>query len=246
MQKIIAANFKANHTQTSTKKYLQELDNRLLNMPLSKNSHRVYVFPQVANLCANDFTSLKIGTQNAYPAYNGAFTGEITLEALEEFGITTILIGHSERRNILNETQAFCAEKFAFFAQKGFEIIYCVGEDLSVRQKGGQKEDLEALKDFIQTQFEGIDTGYEKLIIAYEPIWAIGTGITATIEQIRQTHQAIKSIAPAPLLYGGSVNAENSSQILSLKEVDGVLVGRASLDVESFYQIIQNSYKENK
>ncbi|PAF49407.1 triose-phosphate isomerase [Helicobacter sp. 12S02232-10] len=232
MQKIIAANFKANHTRETTKKYLQKLDSELKN----SNTNQIYIFPSLASLCPNHFTSLKIGAQNAYPTYKGAFTGEIGLEALEEFDIKTILIGHSERRNILNETQEFCAKKFTFFAEKDFEIIYCIGENISIREKG-----LREVENFIKTQFEGIDLGYKKLILAYEPIWAIGTGISATIEQIKKTHSIIKNFSKSPLLYGGSVNPKNSSEILSLPEVDGVLVGNASLDVESFYQISQGN-----
>ncbi|PAF42985.1 triose-phosphate isomerase [Helicobacter sp. 11S03491-1] len=232
MQKIIAANFKTNHTRASTKTYLEALDKKI------DQSDRIYVFPTSSALCKNNFQHLKIGVQNAYPVINGAFTGEIGLEALHEFDIQTILIGHSERRNILGESQKFCADKFNFFAKNGFEIIYCVGEDLSIRQKG-----FNALKKFIQTQFAGIPTNYDKLIIAYEPIWAIGTGLSATTEQIEQVHQSIKDISPAPLLYGGSVNAKNAEEILHAKAVDGVLVGNASLDADSFYHIIEQGRK---
>ncbi|PAF54563.1 triose-phosphate isomerase [Helicobacter sp. 13S00482-2] len=230
MTKIIAANFKTNHTRKSTEEYIQSLDKKLLP------SDKVYIFPTPIALCENNFKHLNIGTQNAYPIFNGAFTGEIGLQALKELNIKTILIGHSERRNILKESQEFCAEKFNFFMKEEFEIIYCVGESLCVREKG-----FEDVKKFIQTQFENIPIKYPKLIVAYEPIWAIGSGMSASLEQISQTHCFIKSICDAPVLYGGSVNAKNASEILNTKEVDGVLVGSASLDMESFYEIIKKA-----
>lgn len=228
MNKIVAANFKANHTSASAKAYLEELDNLL------SPKDRVYVFPNMASLCHNTFKNITIGSQNAYPVMNGAFTGEIGLEVLKDFGIHSILIGHSERRNILGESQRDCAQKFEFFAQEGFEIIYCVGESLDIRKLG-----LFAVENFISSEFKDICTSYERLIIAYEPIWAIGSGVSATLEQIKQTHQMIKELAPVSLLYGGSVKASNAKDIFEIDEVDGVLVGGASLVVEDFYEIIK-------
>lgn len=233
MKKIVAANFKTNLSRKDTKSYLDNLDTKLLP------SDNIYIFPSPVSLCENSFRHLKIGTQNAYPILSGAFTGEIGLNSLKELGITTILIGHSERRNILGESQELCAKKFDFFAKEGFEIIYCIGEDLSVRDKG-----FEEVKRFIKSEFENIPTSYNKLIIAYEPIWAIGTGRSANIDQIQQTHQFIKEISSAPLLYGGSVNEKNVAEILDIDEVDGVLVGSASLDIDNFCEIIQKARKK--
>lgn len=233
MKKIVAANFKTNLSRKDTKSYLDSLDTKLLP------SDNIYIFPSPVSLCENSFRHLKIGTQNAYPILSGAFTGEIGLNSLKELGITTILIGHSERRNILGESQELCAKKFDFFAKEGFEIIYCIGEDLSVRDKG-----FEEVKRFIKSEFENIPTSYNKLIIAYEPIWAIGTGRSANIDQIQQTHQFIKEISSAPLLYGGSVNEKNVAEILDIDEVDGVLVGSASLDIDNFCEIIQKARKK--
>lgn len=233
MKKIVAANFKTNLSRKDTKSYLDSLDTKLLP------SDNIYIFPSPVSLCENSFRHLKIGTQNAYPILSGAFTGEIGLNSLKELGITTILIGHSERRNILGESQELCAKKFDFFAKEGFEIIYCIGEDLSVRDKG-----FEEVKRFIKSEFENIPTSYNKLIIAYEPIWAIGTGRSANIDHIQQTHQFIKEISSAPLLYGGSVNEKNVAEILDIDEVDGVLVGSASLDIDNFCEIIQKARKK--
>lgn len=230
MTKIVAANFKTNLSRKDTKGYLDNLDTEL------SSSDKIYIFPTPLSLCENNFRHLKIGTQNAYPVLNGAFTGEIGLNSLRELGITSILIGHSERRNILGESQELCVKKFDFFAKEGFEIIYCVGEDLSIRD-GGFKD----VKRFIKSEFENIAIDYDKLIIAYEPIWAIGTGRSANIEQIRETHHFIKEIASAPVLYGGSVNEKNVSEILDIDTVSGVLVGSASLDIDGFCKIIQKA-----
>lgn len=230
MTKIVAANFKTNLSRKETKSYLDSLDTKL------SPSDKIYIFPTPLSLCQNSFGNLKIGTQNAYPISNGAFTGEIGLNSLKELGINSILIGHSERRNILGESQDFCVKKFDFFAKEGFEIIYCVGEDLSIRDSG-----FEDVKRFIKSEFENIATDYDKLIIAYEPVWAIGTGRSANTEQIQQTHHFIKEISSAPLLYGGSVNEKNVSEILGINEVDGVLVGSASLNIDSFCEIIQKA-----
>ena len=227
---IYAANFKTNHTRKSTHAYIKALNEKL---SVKKPDDKVYIFPPSTALDGykGDFT---IGVQNAYPAYNGAYTGEIGLEQLDEFDIKTILIGHSERREYMAETQEKVAVKFAFFQEQGFEIIYCIGEPLEIREKG-----FEAVMKYLLAQFNGIDIHYENLIVAYEPIWAIGTGRSATVEEISTTHRALKkAINGKPLLYGGSAKPANIKEIASIAGVDGVLVGSASLDAESFSQMI--------
>ena len=227
---IYAANFKTNHTRKSTENYIVELNEKL---GAKKPEDTVYIFPpsSALNDYAGDFT---IGTQNAYPAHNGAFTGEIGVEQLDEFGIKTILIGHSERREYMFESQEKVAQKFAFFQEQDFEIIYCIGEPLSIREKG-----FESVMQYLLAQFEGIDIHYDKLIVAYEPIWAIGTGRSATVEEISTTHRALKkAINDKPLLYGGSAKPANIKEITSIAGVDGVLVGSASLDAGSFSEMV--------
>ena len=227
---IFAANFKTNHTRQSTANYIEELNAKLRG---KKPEDNVYIFPPATALDSyeGDFT---VGTQNAYATQNGAYTGEIGLEQLDEFGIKTILIGHSERREYMAETQEKVAQKFAFFQEQGFEIIYCIGEPLEIREKG-----FEAVMKYLLAQFDGIDIAYEKLIVAYEPIWAIGTGRSATVEEISTTHRALnKAINDKPLLYGGSAKPANIKEITSIAGVDGVLVGSASLDAESFSQMV--------
>ena len=227
---IYAANFKTNHTRRSTELYLDDLSEKLR----AKNpKDRVYIFPPstALNSYEGEFT---IGTQNAYPSQNGAYTGEIGLEQLDEFGIKTILIGHSERREHMRESQEQVAQKFSFFQEHEFEIIYCIGEPLHIREKG-----FEAVMQYLLAQFEGIDISYDKVIIAYEPIWAIGTGRSATVEEISTTHRALKkAINNKPLLYGGSAKPANIKEITTIAGVDGVLVGSASLDAGSFSEMV--------
>ncbi|CAA6817285.1 MAG: Triosephosphate isomerase (EC [uncultured Sulfurovum sp.] len=227
---IYAANFKTNHTRKSTELYLQELS---LNIKAKNVDDKVYIFPPATAMDSyeGDFT---IGTQNAYAAHHGAYTGEIGIEQLDEFGIKTILIGHSERREYLGESQEKVSQKFSFFQEEGFEIIYCIGEPLEIREKG-----FEAVMKYLLAQFDGIDINYDRLIVAYEPIWAIGTGRSATVEEISTTHRALKkAIDNKPLLYGGSAKPSNIKEITSIAGVDGVLVGSASLDAESFSEMI--------
>jgi triosephosphate isomerase len=226
---IFAANFKTNHTRASTLVYLDQFEQQIAN---NKND-RFYIFPPLTAL-SHHAGKVTIGTQNAYPTNNGAFTGEIGLEQLEEFDIKTILIGHSERRQLLRESGEDIANKFEFFKSQNFEIIYCIGEPLEVREQGN-----DAVIDYLAQQFNGIDINYDKLIIAYEPIWAIGTGKSATNHEIATTHQALRILSSKPLLYGGSVNAANIKEISSIQNVDGVLVGSASLDVNNFAALIK-------
>jgi triosephosphate isomerase len=230
---IIAANLKTNFTRKKTNEYINELDRFLNDNSISQD---VMVFPTASSLDTFN-TKVQVGAQNAYAVENGAFTGEIGLEHLDEFGIKTILIGHSERRHILGESQEEIAKKFDFYKSKGFTIVYCIGEPLEIRESGH-----EVMMDYISKQYEGIDTSYEKLVIAYEPVWAIGTGLTPTIEDISNIHKELKSKSSAPLLYGGSVKVGNAKEILAVENVDGALVGSAALVVEDFKTMI--SYAE--
>jgi triosephosphate isomerase len=226
---IYAANFKTNHTRKSTENYIEDLQRKLID---KNEEDRVFIFPPLTALDAyeGDFT---IGAQNAYPVENGAYTGEVGIEQLAEFNINTILIGHSERRDTIGESQADVAKKFAFFKEQGFEIIYCIGESLEIREQG-----IEAVMEHLISQFEGIDTTYDNFMVAYEPIWAIGTGRTASVDEITATHDALKKVVDKPLLYGGSVKGANIAEISTIDNVDGVLVGGASLKTETFLELV--------
>jgi len=232
MSKILAANFKTNHTRTSTQEYVAKLDASMGELGYLDD---VYLFPPATALNSFDIkNSIHIGAQNAYPTVKGSFTGEIGIEQLEEFNIKTLLIGHSERRHILGETQEFIAKKYIWFIEKGFKIFYCIGEPLEVREAGDK-----AVRQYLIEQLEGIDTSYENLILAYEPVWAIGTGKTATAELIERTHSMIKEMVDKPLLYGGSVKPQNLAEILSVPGCDGALIGTASWDAESMVSMLE-------
>jgi triosephosphate isomerase len=234
---ILAANFKANKTRQETQAYMAVVESFV---SVNEIEDTIIVFPPFTAL-EHTSRNVLIGVQNGYPVQNGAFTGEIALEQLEEFGIKTILIGHSERRHVLGETQDQIAEKFRFFANEGFAIVYCVGEPLSIREQGDK-----ALHSYIDAQFEGIDLGYPDLIIAYEPVWAIGTGLTPTNEQIEAVHSALRLKTTAPLLYGGSVKVNNAGEIMALQNVDGVLVGSAALSAHDFCEMIAQAVELKK
>lgn len=228
---IIASNFKTNHTRKSTSLFVNKV-----NEFLQKNSidSEVYIFPPSTALDSFDTVSnLTIGTQNAYPTSSGSFTGEIGTFQLNEFGIKTILIGHSERRHILGETQENIIKKYEFYKNLGYKIIYCIGEPQEIKKQG-----VEKTLEYLYEQLIGIDTTYSNLILAYEPVWAIGTGKVATNDDIKDIHQKIKEKIDKPLLYGGSVKVDNVREICQIENVDGALIGTASWKVEDFIQII--------
>ncbi|WP_123377899.1 triose-phosphate isomerase [Aliarcobacter butzleri] len=231
---IIASNFKTNHTRKSTALFVNEVNNFLEK---NKISNEVYIFPTSTSLDHFETVpNLMIGVQNAYPTTSGSFTGEIGTFQLNEFEIKTILIGHSERRHILGETQETITKKYEFYKNLEYKIIYCIGEPLEIKKQG-----IEKTLEYIYEQFIGIDVNYSNLILAYEPVWAIGTGVTATINDIKNVHNAIKQKINKPLLYGGSVKVENVREICQIENVDGALIGTASWKVEDFIEILENT-----
>ncbi len=223
---ILAANFKMNHTRASTKEYLD----RLQKCPKPKELE-LFVFPPFTALDRYESTAI-IGAQNAYGAEQGSYTGEIGLQQLKEFGITTLILGHSERRHLFSESQELIAKKFAFYKEHGFTIFYCVGETLDIREKGD-------IQSYLLSQLEGIDLEYERLIVAYEPVWAIGTGRSAKEEEIEEVLAFLQTLTSRPLLYGGSVKPQNIQTIMRIQGCSGALVGTASWRIESFCQMIQ-------
>ncbi|MEA2050614.1 MAG: triose-phosphate isomerase [Campylobacterota bacterium] len=230
--KIIASNFKTNHTRRTTKEFINSVDSFITDKDIKND---IYIFPPSTALDNFDLNSnITIGVQNGYYTKNGSFTGEIGTEQIDEFGIKSILIGHSERRHILGETQKEITLKYNYYKALGYKIIYCVGEPLSVKQKG-----ITETLSYLQEQFNGIDLEYDNLIIAYEPVWAIGTGEVASVEDITIIHKKLKKKFTQPLLYGGSVKIGNIEEILNIPNVDGTLIGSASWDVEDFKKLIE-------
>ncbi len=225
----IVANFKANHTRASTLEYIDRVEKFLQDQdrPLE-----TIVLPSASALCER-VSLVEIGAQNCWISKSGAFTGEICTEQLDEFGIKTILIGHSERRELFGESQELIDEKFEYFKELGYCIIYCIGEPLEVREDG-----VDSLLEYLDSQLDGIDTTYKNLLIAYEPIWAIGSGVTPESREIELVHRALAQKVKAPILYGGSVKKTNAHEILSLEHVSGALIGSGALNVDDFCSII--------
>jgi triosephosphate isomerase len=241
--KIIVANWKMNHTLNSANNFAKKFP------ALVKNSaNKIIICPPFPLLPALkqafSGTKILIGAQNMHFENSGAFTGEVSPMLLKDF-CSHVIIGHSERRNIFNESDEIVNKKIFRALENNLIPIVCMGEPLSIREKNQAEKFLESQlsKSLANLSAEQIS----KIVIAYEPIWAIGTGKTATAQQAQDAHAFIRSWLakkyPAgiaqklPILYGGSAKPENAKELLSQKEVDGLLVGGASLDAEIFAEI---------
>lgn len=247
MKKLMAANWKMFKTQAQARATAAELAGLLANLPQDRE---VLVFPPFTAIqgVSEAFlgTGLRVGGQDFYPAKEGAFTGEIAPDMLLDLGCAYGLTGHSERRHVLGETSEFVGKKTAFGLAAGLDVVLCVGEKIEEREAG--KLQL-VLEEQLTRGLAGVpkDIAPERLAIAYEPVWAIGTGKVAGPPEILDAHALVRKIlsallpAQAPsirILYGGSVNPQNAAQIIQLDNVDGVLVGGASLQAESFSRIV--------
>jgi len=171
--------------------------------------------------------------QNVHWEPEGAFTGEISAPMLLELGVEGSLVGHSERRQYFGETDEGVARRARAALEAGLHVIACVGETLEQREAGQTEEILRRQVSVLEP--------HERLVVAYEPVWAIGTGLTATPEIAQEAHDHIKSLLDVPVLYGGSVKADNAAALFAQHDVDGALVGGASLDVDSFRAICQTA-----
>ncbi len=179
-------------------------------------------------------TEIAVAAQNVHWEAEGAFTGEISAAMLRELGVYGAIVGHSERRQHFGETDETVARRAHAALAAGLFVIACVGETEPERE-AGQTEDV------LRRQVSVLERD-ENLVVAYEPVWAIGTGKTATPEMAQEAHAFVKSLLDAPVLYGGSVKPENARDLLAQPDVDGALVGGASLDVESFAAICQAAF----
>lgn len=178
-------------------------------------------------------TNVAVAAQNVHWAAEGAFTGEISAPMLFELGVYGAIVGHSERRQYFGESDEGVARRAHAALEAGLWVIACVGESAEERESGETELVLK-----LQTQAIADAVGpHDQLTIAYEPVWAIGTGNTATPDQAQAAHAFIRSLLDVPILYGGSVNPENAPELLSQQDIDGALVGGASLDVASFSAI---------
>lgn len=253
MHKIIAANWKMHKTRPEAAQEAATISQALATgAPENRN---VVLFPPYTDIAtvADAFAgvnNLAVGGQNFYPAEQGAFTGEISPAMLRDAGATWALTGHSERRHIFDESDEIIAKKTAFGLAQGFKIMLCIGETLEERDKGSLESVLSRQLSSAISPLPPNDRNKlaDRLAIAYEPVWAIGTGRVAGQAEILDAHARTRAILSEligssadqmPILYGGSVKPANASSILGLKNVDGLLVGGASLEAKSFLEIIR-------
>jgi triosephosphate isomerase len=187
--------------------------------------------PPFGSLGAAVASGHKVYAQNVHWADEGAFTGEVSAPILRELGVQGAIVGHSERRQYFGETDETVGMRAEHALEAGLGVIACVGE-LDEERERGETEDV------LRRQLSVLER-HENLVIAYEPVWAIGTGKTATPELAQEAHAFVKSLLDVPVLYGGSVKPENAAQLLAQPDVDGALVGGASLEVDSFTAICE-------
>ena len=193
----------------------------------------VVVCPPFTSLQGAVPTGLTVYAQNVHWEAEGAFTGEVSAEMLLDIGVQGSIVGHSERRQYFGETDETAWRRAAHALGAGLGVIYCVGESEQEREEGHTE-------DVLRRQVAVVEA-HESLVLAYEPVWAIGTGKTATPEMADEAHAFIKELVDAPVLYGGSVKPENAEELLAQPSVDGALVGGASLELESFNAICQTA-----
>ncbi len=243
---IIAGNWKMNKTVEESIDFVKELDNKIE----VNDRVRVLIFPPFTSIysISNLSDKIRIGSQNLFYEEKGAYTGEISPLMLKNL-VDYVLIGHSERRGIFKELDSDINKKIKTALKYKFNPVLCIGETLEQR-KGGKT--FERIKKQVDEDLKGLkEQEIKSIIIAYEPIWAIGTGETATPAQAQEVHAFIRELLNEKvenpedifILYGGSVKPENSFDLLSQKDINGFLIGGASLKVDSFSAIIETSCK---
>ncbi len=242
---IVAGNWKMNNGLIQTETLIAELKQQ------EKTSDaEVMIAPTFTNLWhafqSTKQSNIEVIAQNMHFAANGAYTGEISAGMLKSIGIQTVILGHSERRAYFNETDESLAKKVDAALDNDIRVIFCFGEELSDRKAGNEEAVVEGQ---IKNALFHLDAGaFTNIVLAYEPVWAIGTGETATPDQAQDMHAFIrKTLADkygnavadsVSILYGGSVKPNNASEIFSKPDVDGGLIGGASLKAEDFFAIV--------
>jgi triosephosphate isomerase len=247
-KKIAAANWKMNLRIEQG----EQLLNTILQKNISLKPHQFAIFAipfpylSMAQEKISGKINYSVAAQNCYHKNAGAFTGEVSAEMLSSLHIPYVVIGHSERREYFSETNAMLADKVNLALANGIQPIFCCGEPLSVREEDSQDAYVE--KQLKESLFHLDNESVKKVIIAYEPIWAIGTGKTASAAQAQEMHAHLRKVMAGKfgdeiagqlsILYGGSVKGSNALEIFGQPDVDGGLVGGASLNAEEFSQII--------
>lgn len=246
-KKIVAGNWKMNNDLAETEKLLSDIKKELLTR---ESEADVFVAPSFTNLFSTfealRGTRIKVAAQNMHQSNSGAFTGEVSAKMLKSIGVETVILGHSERRSLFNETNSILSEKINTALENHMKIIFCVGEELKDRKADKHFEVVaQQLKEGI---FHVSEKSWEQIVIAYEPVWAIGTGETASPEQAQEMHSFIRKTIgkeykeplaeKVSILYGGSVKPNNAEEIFAKRDVDGGLIGGASLDAIDFLSIV--------
>jgi len=249
-KQIAAANWKMNCTYQQAEKLLDDV----LGAEIALADHQQAIFAVpfpyliMSKSEVNGEKGYSVAAQNCYHKKSGAFTGEISVEMLHSIGIGYCVIGHSERREYFDESNAVLAQKLDLCLEYGITPIFCCGESLNIREAGTQNRFVEV--QLQEALFHLSESAIKNIVIAYEPIWAIGTGKTASSAQAQEMHAHLRSVlagkygnaiaADISILYGGSVKANNAKEIFSQPDVDGGLVGGASLNAEEFATIIRS------
>ena len=245
-KKIVAGNWKMHKNATQTAELLNELKTQVA----TENNKQVIVAPTFVNLALAtsllESTAISVSAQNMHQNESGAYTGEISADMLKSVGVNTVILGHSERRAIFHETDALIANKVDTALQHDMAVIFCFGEELKDRQSANHFNIVEnQLKDGL---FHLQAKDWKKIVLAYEPVWAIGTGETASPEQAQEMHEFIRETVrkafgsdiaeDVSILYGGSVKPDNAQEIFSKPDVDGGLIGGAALNAKDFLAIV--------
>ena len=247
-KKIVAGNWKMHKNSEQTEDLLNEL---IAKIPTDTKA-QIIVAPTFINLASAvdhlEFTSIDVAAQNVHQAESGAFTGEISADMLKSVGVNIVILGHSERRAIFNETDALIANKVNTALKHDMTVIFCFGEELKDRQSENHFNVVEnQLRDGL---FHIESKDWESIVLAYEPVWAIGTGETASPDQAQEMHRFIRETVrhtfgstiaeDVSILYGGSVKPDNAKEIFSKPDVDGGLIGGAALKAADFAAIVSS------
>ena len=254
-KKIIAGNWKMNKNMLEGKQLINDIL-QLHRQKIPKHTHNnlhiviappFYLLPSCVEL-VNNYPQIFVGAQNCFSEESGAYTGEVSASMLKSAGVSYVIIGHSERRQYFNETNEMLAKKVALALKNDLTPIFCCGEKLEERQKNNHFAIVK--KQLSESLFQLNNNEFKKTAIAYEPVWAIGTGLNATPAQTQEMHSYIRNLIKEKydetlaqeisILYGGSCNAKNAAELFANPDVDGGLIGGASLKAEDFSAIIHS------
>lgn len=246
---IVAGNWKMNLNRDQGTKLVEEV----ISLISSDKNVEVVFSPsflylhKVNKMCAND-NLLQTASQNISHNESGAFTGEVSAQMVNSLNVKYTILGHSERREYFNETNIELKQKVDLSLKNNLEIIFCCGESLNQRESGVHFDWIK--QQLTESIFHLTEKEFEKVVIAYEPIWAIGTGVTASSDQAEEIHQFLRNVIAekyneniaenTSILYGGSCNPTNAKELFSKKNIDGGLIGGASLNAENFTRIIKS------